>query len=113
MNRKDKRAFLKSAKKKGVDRQLAELYLRIKEKGIQPQTIVDGDKVKLNMKAIQSHPDYNRLSDKYKSFVTENVDTIFTVQFDPRSGNLNAIVSLKEDSTRWLFWVGDLTKVNE
>lgn len=113
MNRKQKRAFLKAAKKKGVDTQIAELYLRIKEKNVSLEKITDGDKVKLNLKAIQDHPDYNRLSEDYKAFVTENENTVFTVQFDPRGGSLNHVVSLKEDSTGWLFWIGDLIKIKE
>ena len=113
MNRRQKRNFLKIAKSKGVDTQIAELYLRLKDKGVEFNDISDGDKVKLNIQVIQSHSDYNKLSEKYKRFVVENENTIFTVQLDSRGGNLNNVVSLKEDSTGWLFWTGDLIKVNE
>lgn len=113
MNRKQKRNFVKIAKSKGVDPQIAELYMRLKDKGVAFDDIGEGDRVKLNLKVIQSHPDYKRLSEKYKNFVVENADTVFTVRLDPRGGNLNNVVSLKEDPAGWLFWTGDLIKVNE
>ena len=113
MNRKQKRNFIKLAKGKGVDPKIAELYMRLKDQGVMFDNISDGDRVKLNLKVIQSHPDYKRLSEKYKNFVLENADTIFTVRLDPRGGDLNNVVSLKEDSAGWLFWTGDLIKVNE
>lgn len=70
--------------------------------------IKDGDKVKLNIKSIKSHPDYFSLSDEYKNFIDENKDTIFTVNSE--NNRLKSIVGLVEEPC-WLFWVGDLIKI--
>lgn len=68
----------------------------------------DGDKVKLNIKSIKSHPDYFLLSDEYKNFIDNNKDTIFTVNSE--KNRLKSIVGLREEPY-WLFWVGDLKKI--
>lgn len=112
MNRKQKRNFVKAAKKKGVDKRIADVYLRLKEMDVSPVDLEDGDKVRLNLKAIQGHADYDRLSEQYKQFVENNTEQIFTVSRDERGGKLKTVVSLKEEPT-WLFWTSDLIKVEE
>lgn len=113
MNRKQKRNFIKAAKKKGIDSSLADVYLRIKEKEAEQIELTDGDKVKLNLSVITGRPDYKRMSISYREFVESSADTLFTVRHDERGGNLKNVVCLEEDPTKWLFWTGDLTKVTE
>lgn len=113
MNRKQKRNFIKAAKKKGIDRSLADVYLRIKEKEAAQIEFADGDKAKLNLSVITGRPDYKRMSASYRKFVESNTDTVFTVKHDDRGGNLKNVVCLEEDPMKWLFWTGDLTKITE
>ena len=75
---------------------------------INEHLIKNGDKVKLNIKAIKSDPDYFSLSDEYKSFIDNNKDTIFTVNSE--NNILKSRVGLCE-APYWLFWVGDLKKI--
>ena len=77
--------------------------------------IPEGTKVKLNIKQIKSHPDYERLTDKYKSWVEEHRNYIFTVEYDPKHTVNPTLLCLAEDesSPKWLFWEGDLTVVNK
>jgi hypothetical protein len=72
--------------------------------------IPEGTKVKLNVKQITSHPDWERLQDSYKQFVQDNADAEFTVEYDERHKDNPVLVCLKEDTTpaKWLWWVGDL-----
>jgi len=78
-------------------------------------TILEGTKVKLNVKQIKSRPDYIRMRDTYKEFVESNVDNIFTVEYDEKKKDEPILVCLMEDPSevKWLFWVGDLFIVKE
>jgi len=72
-----------------------------------------GDKVQLHLEAIKTHPDYDRKSSKYKDFCENNADRIFTVEYN--EGLKPSVVCLAEDESnpKWLFWIGDLKKVDE
>lgn len=72
-------------------------------------TIEDGDKIRLNLELIRSHPDYPSLSAKYTHFVESNADTVFTAKVEHGTHN-NGLISLQEDQTGWLFWPGFLIK---
>ena len=74
-----------------------------------------GDLVRLNIEQIMKHPDYLRLSKRYRDFVETHARDIFTVQYDRSASvqKLNSVVALKEDPDGWLFWTGDLQKVND
>lgn len=109
MNREQKRKFKKAAKARGIDKTVADVYLRLKENGVKSLDIEDGDRVRLNLKSIQSHPDYQKLSLPYRQFVEENAETVFTATYEDGK----KLVSLKEDDTGWLFWPGDLIKAAE
>lgn len=112
MNRAYKRKFVKAAKKRGVDETIADVYLRLKENGMEKMDIRDGDRVRLNLKSIQAHPDYPRLSVAYRQFVEENAETVFTAKYG-EDEQAKSLVCLKEDSIGWHFWPGDLIKVSE
>ena len=111
MNRKQKRKLVSYARKKGISESAAKIYLRLKELDVAEKTLADGDKVKLNLSSIQKHPDYHALSHEYKRFVESKANNIFTVS-SKNVGNLKSVVRL-EESPQWLFWTGNLIKVNE
>lgn len=73
-------------------------------------SIQEGTKVKLNVKAIQGDRNYSRMTDQYKAFVEENKDTIFTVEYDEKFGKEPKIVMLKEDISdpKYYWWIGEL-----
>lgn len=65
----------------------------------------DGDKVKLNIEAVKSRKNYDRMLPLYKEFVETSEDTVFTVHVE--QGNLISFI----EEPKWLFWSGDLIKV--
>ena len=74
----------------------------------------EGDKVKINFGRIQSRKEYKKFTDKYKTFVSENKNAVFTIE--KPSGNLGKMSrtwSFKEDSTdpKWGFHESDLVRV--
>lgn len=113
MNRKQRRNFVKSAQNKGIDKSIAELYLRVKQHGSVPQELKEGDRVRLNIEGIKKHPDYERLSQAYRDFVESHENDVFTVAYDKRRREKPTEVCLREDPTGWLFWTGDLIKEKE
>ena len=74
----------------------------------------DGDKVKLDLAAIQNDPDWPNMRQDYKDFVLSNADTTFTLEFEPRYRQNHTLACLKEDPTtpKRLFWIGHLIKQN-
>jgi hypothetical protein len=114
MNREERRAMAKRLKKKGV-KNAAELVTayekanKIRENvGVEssspPQSISEGDKVKLNVELIKSRKNYENMLDGYKDFVNDNADSIFTAHVERES-----IISMVEEP-KWFFWSGDLIK---
>lgn len=113
MNREQGRAAKKALARRGVSSELADIIIRMKRHGSAPQELNDGDRVRLNISAIQRHPDYGRLSKKYISFVEDHAADIFTVKKDVDVGADGSVWMLAEDPNGWLFWSGDLIKVKE
>lgn len=111
MNREQKRAYIKKAKKKGISQKMAETYTDIMDIGdgkiIEPQDIQEGDKVRLNLENIQARNSYDKMTDKYKSFVESNANMVFTAHLERPT-----LISFAEDSS-WLFYSGDLIKLGE
>lgn len=109
MNREQKRKFVKDAKKKGVKESEAKAYAEIISNGAgrntDAQVISEDEKVMLDINAITSRKNYERMSDKYKEFVNGNSDKVFTAHVEHQN-----LISFKEEP-RWLFWSGDLIKV--
>lgn len=91
---------------------VADIYKALIESKKSDVVICDGDRVKLNLKKIQSHKDYDRLNPRYKRFVEENADVVFTACVESGKRKIPNTVGLKESEDNWLFWVGDLIKVN-
>ena len=110
MNREQKRAFVKRAKKNGVPASDAKTYAEIISDGTGKHTpeqeISEGDKIRLNLDAIKSRQNYDKMSKPYKEFIESNPDTIFTAHIE--HGKLVSFV----ENPRWLFWSGDLVRVD-
>ena len=72
--------------------------------------IAEGTKVKLNIKRIKADVNYPRLTDVYKTWINENKDKIFTVEYDSKHKESPQQLCLKEniEPVKWLFWEGDL-----
>ena len=74
------------------------------------ECLLEGDKVKLNVPMIKSHPDWIKHDSEYKKFVEDNDGVEFTVEYDENKKDKPSVVQLKEDTSRqkWLFWDGNL-----
>lgn len=114
MNREEKRKLRKAAQEKGISKEVVESFISMGTP-LYPKKLQEGDQVKLNLKRIKSGRDYNRMQPKYRKFVDDNKDVIFTVEFDPAYGDNPCVVCLKEDPSeiKWAWWEGDLEVVNE
>ena len=111
MNREQKRAFVKKAKKRGTSEKAAKAYAEIISGGsgtpTPPQNIQEGEKIRLDIDKIKARQNYEIMNEEYKKFVNENAETIFTAHVEKPT-----LISLQEEP-RWLFWCGDLIKVEE
>lgn len=108
MNREQRRSLAKRAQKNGMSKELAKTFAEIASgtgEHTKPQTFDEGDKVRLDLEAITSRKNYERMSPLYKEFVESAGNTVYTAHVE--RGNL---ISLAEEP-KWLFWSGDLVKV--
>lgn len=114
MNREQRRAMAKRLKKKGVKNaaELVNAYdkankIRDNTEGgasSPPQSIAEGDQVKLNVELIKARKNYENMLDGYKDFVNNNADSIFTAHVEREN-----IISMVEEP-KWFFWSGDLIR---
>lgn len=110
MNREQKRALARKAQKNGMSKELAKTYAEIAGgtgEHTASQVFEEGDRIQLNIEAIKSRKNYERMSPLYKQFVEEAGDTVFTAHKEHKD-----LISLTEEP-RWLFWSGDLIKAGE
>ena len=111
MNRKDRRAFVRQAKKSGASKGAAMAYLAMKElEENSPEAFKkfqEGDKVRLDVDRIANRSNYENMTDEYRAFIEESRGKVFTVHIES-----NAMISLKENP-EWLFWKGDLVAVGD
>lgn len=109
MNRKERRDFVKKARRQGISKNTAEAYIAIKEAGLDkpslPKKFQEGDKVLLDIEKIKARKNYDRMSENYKAFVESNEGVVFTAHVERDN-----LISMKE-APAWLFWSGDLIKV--
>lgn len=84
-----------------------------KQIGREGLSIPEGTKVQFNIKKMKEHPDWDRLESRYQEFVEQNVNTIFTVEYDNQYQKDPLWVCLAEDTNpiKWLFYIGDLKVV--
>ena len=73
----------------------------------------EGEKVRLNIKEIKTHPDWHKKTEKYKDFVENNSNTIFTVKYDDAFQDPPTLVCLVEDEEKWLWYEGYLIRIND
>ena len=110
MNREQRRSLAKRAQKNGMSKELAKTFAEIASgtgEHTKPQTFEDGNKVRLNLEAITSRKNYERMSPLYKEFVESAGDTVYTVHVE--RGNLISLV----EEPKWLFWSGDLINATD
>jgi hypothetical protein len=114
MNRQQRRKFNLTSNESKVFEELVNMA-KVKKALDDWKPIVEGTKVKLNIERIKSHPDYPRLTDTYKTWIDENQNRIFTVEYDSKYKNNPQLLCLKEnvEPVKWLFWEGDLIILEE
>jgi hypothetical protein len=80
---------------------------------IQEGYLADGVTVKLKYDDILSHPNYPRLTEKYRGWVEENKDTVFLVWHNPNYSNRPDLVSLSKYGQKqiWLLTYFDIEEV--
>ena len=112
INREEKRDYTKKLRKQGRSDEEIKKFIEIKERIHSKGSLNEGDKVKLDIEKIKSHPDWGKMQKSYKQFVEGNNNVIFTVKYDDKYPN-HSIVCLNEDATdpQWLWWEGDLKKI--
>lgn len=110
MNRESKRNLTKQLKEKGYSKKDIDLAITFKEHTQNSIVIPEGQTVKLNYESITTNINYPRLTDKYKRWIEDHKDDIFTVEYDEKYKTNPSLVCLVEDDTepKWLQWVGDL-----
>ena len=111
MNRAQKRRLVQKVRKQGVAKETAQAYAEIIGNGAgehtPPQDIQEGQKVRLNIEAIKARKNYKIMTEAYKTFVDASAEAIFTAHVERPT-----LISLAEEP-KWLFWSGDLIKVEE
>ena len=110
MNREQRRALSKKARRAGMSKTKADAFAKIVSgtgEHTPRQEINEGDKIRLNIEAIKARKNYEIMSKAYKEFVENTSDTVFTAHVEKET-----LISLVEEP-KWLFWCGDLIKLDE
>lgn len=113
MNREQRRRYAKELKKMGANQGEIKRYDDMLKTA---SNFAEGDKVTINYDKITSETGYELRTENYRTFVENNKDTIFTIEYDKKfkgSGN-QILVTFAEDETKpkWLWYVDDLIKVD-
>jgi len=113
MNREQKRKYIKELKSKGFTKEQIDAILLYKKYADVNNYIPEGTKVKLNYNEIKNQPDYPKLTEKFRNWIEDNKDKVYTVEYKKNKRGKPLFVTLKEDTSdpKWLFWVGDLIVV--
>lgn len=117
MNRAERRSLKRRIRKRGISEEKADEFVAaynnadmIRKEGVgivsPPKEILEGDIVTLDVERIKSRQNYEKMSPEYKQFVEENEGKFFTAHLEREN-----TISLNEDGNKWLFWSGDLNKV--
>ncbi len=108
MNREKRRAL-----KKKLNNKASRIFAanRLESLGDDINNVIhDGDSVILNVQRIISRSDYSKKQEEYQQFVESSRDKIFVArQYRKDSSDFSALIEL--DGVKWLFWYGDLIKV--
>lgn len=125
VNRKQERVAEKALNKKGKSKDELNSMIEIlnivngsKNTENHPklkECLFEGDKVKLNVAKIKSHPSWEGYDKEYKAFVENHDGIVFTVEYDKNKTDRPNLICLKEDTSRqrWMFWDGDLYVLDE
>lgn len=117
MNREERRTLEREIKKltknTGLTDNQIKGYIKFKDWQSKSTSLKEGDKVKLNYEVIVNDINYKTKTIKYKNFIEENKETVFTVEYDQKYKKNPWLVCLKEDITqpKWLFIANDLIKI--
>lgn len=114
MNRQQRRDLTSRLRKKGLSNEDIQTVVKLKEAQDNGQVLQPGDKVQLDIDRIKQHPGWEDRRPEYKEFCESNVGRTFTVEYDKARKSNPSLVCLAEDQTvpKWLFWPGDLKKVD-
>lgn len=108
-NRKERRLLMKEHKlsMKQINQHFAQREPEIVD--VKIDFMPEGSKVKINLAKMKSK--YNKINPEILSFIEENIDTMFTVEFLPNEGSINSSsqrVFLKEqnpeDKDKRIIW---------
>ena len=116
MNREERRAAVKKLTKKGLTKESAITFVkRIDSITTNPITTWEGEKVTLDYNRIISYPDWKKMREDYRNWVTEHKNDIFTCEKDDSLKDDDTRVQLAEDTNevKWLFHTSDLILVDE
>jgi hypothetical protein len=111
MNREQRRA---AQKKTGLSADQVKMAEKIMQgTPLKSHTLPEGTRVKLNTEKIFKLEDFADRQPRWRKFVQENRNTVFTVEYDPRFGDTPSLVQLAEDPNiiKFLWEVGDLEVV--
>lgn len=116
MNREQRRALQKKNGFSSDEIKAVENLAEIKSGQGTPlaiPTIPEGAKVKINVDRIYRQKDFAMLQPRYRKFVQEARDKVYTVEYDPERRDRPSLVCLKEDPSevKWLWHVSDLEVV--
>lgn len=112
MNREQRRAFVRKAKRVGVDERVATTTLDIFTNGVgtfSPANpdIKTGDVVQIDMTKVTARKNYDKMAPAYKEFVMSSEGKLFHA-VDEGHNTIHL-----EEAPKWLFWSGDLIRVEQ
>lgn len=97
MNRKQRRSM---QKKSGLSaNQVKAVESLMSGTPLKVDTLPEGQQVRLNLEKIHANPDFERMMPRYKKFVNESYDKVYTVEHDARFGHDSSLVCLAEDES--------------
>ena len=114
MNREQKRSLKKSIKsgKVRIDK-VRNALLDVLTNGASTYGIEQGDKVRLNYEKLISDPNYDKMNEEWKDWIEKHKNVILSVKFDEKHAVNKLFCGFDEDDSgkNWLFFVGDLIKI--
>ncbi len=111
MNREQRRAV---QKKTGLSADQVKTVEKVMQgTPLKGETIPEGTHVKLRTDRLFAMKDFASMQTKWRKFVQENGDTVFTIEYDPKFGDTPSLVQFKEDPNeiKFLWSVHDLEVV--
>jgi ribosomal protein L21E len=111
MNREQRRRRNREINKKNP---IIQNLIKASQDAFKMNRFKTGDLVRLDVSAIMSSHEFNKLQYEYQEFVKNARDKTFHVIVEEKYKKMN-LVALQEDTTepRWLFWNGYFKRVKE